>query len=139
MIGIPPKETASVTRQRFHAPNSRKSMLDQWRRDGRVRAIGSLTYYGGLISGKRLAAIIGISPRGLRQMLRGDPVFSPEIRESDQGRGETWYRLNHDALPPREEPPRLIRVLTPAAPRIAAPQPEESDNCAPVTTAKRGR
>jgi hypothetical protein len=121
VINTIPKEALSVTRKHFHAPNSRANVIANWRNEGRLRAIGSLTYYGGIISGKHLAAIIGVSPRGLRQMLRGDKIFMPEIRESEDGRGETWYRLNVAALPTPQPPPRLISA------------PEVARNCVAVT------
>lgn len=135
------KEAKSVTRKQTSAPNSKQRLLAIWRRDGRMRAVGALSYYGGVLSGKRLASILGIPPRGLRPFLTGDPLFMPEIRESDEGRGETWYRLNTNALPPPEQPPRLIRAIQTAAPRrIQAPlHVDERDNCAPVTRATRVR
>ncbi len=101
----------TTARKAFYTPNGRDAVLDRWRSDGRIRAIGAITLSGGIISGIRLAAVIGVSPRGLRQLLRSDTVFVPEIRGNDEGRGETWYRLNLEALPEVLPPPPLMATL----------------------------
>lgn len=94
-------------RRQFYAPNTRTQNLNRWRSEARVRAIGALTCHGGLMSGAHLAALLGMSPRGLRVVIARDDLITVEIRQGKSGHGETWYRLNLAAMPPVPEPPPL--------------------------------
>ncbi len=116
-----------MARRPFYAPNAETALLERWRSDGRIRAVGALTCHGGLMSGKHLAGVLGISPRGLRQFLVKDDVITVEIHEGNKGSGETWYRLNMRALPPPTEAPPL-RIAAPKRP-MTGPRPR---NCGPV-------
>ena len=120
-----------MSRRPFYSPNAEKALLERWRADGRIRAVGALTCAGGAMSGKHLAGVLGMSPRGLRQFLVKDDLIVVEIREvqTDKGpRGETWYRLNMRALPPPPEAPPL-RIEAPPKRAIRGPR---GGNCGPV-------
>ena len=89
----------------FYAPNSRVETLDRWRRDGRMRAIGAITWRGGSISGKELAGILGVSPRALRHILVKDGHFSVEYRAHPGAPDEAWYRIAPESVEPVPLPP----------------------------------
>lgn len=97
-----------MKRKQFHTPKSRAATLQHWRSDEIMRAIGAVTLNGGAISGKALSAYLGVSPRGLRQMLvrKGSP-FAVEIRVGENHKDEAWYKLDPQALPAPKVLPRL--------------------------------
>lgn len=85
-------------RKTYFQPNAISTQTRRLHSDGVVRSIGLLTCHGGAMSGKTLAVLLGMSPRGLRRFFRGTPAIQPEIRDGESGRGETWYRLDLAAL-----------------------------------------
>jgi len=105
----------------LYTPNSKRETLERWRRDGRLRAIGAIAHRGGTISGRELAAWLGVSPRALRQLLVKDNYFLVEYRAAPGKRDEAWYRLAPQAVEPVKELPPLRREALPdggKAPRI---------------------
>lgn len=104
-----------------YAPNALDAVQDRWRNDGRIKALGALTYHGGIMRAKHLASVLGLAPRGLRQFLLRDDLIAIEMHEGPTGRGEPWYRLNLSALPPPPEVPPL-RLTPPSRPLPGAPR-----------------
>jgi hypothetical protein len=105
----------------FYAPNSVKATMERWRVDGRVRAMGAICYRGGTISGKELAAILGVSPRALRHLLVKDGHFLVEYRANPGEKDEAWYKIRPASCEPPKELPPLRREALPdggKAPRI---------------------
>lgn len=105
----------------FYAPNGKDETLDRWRRDGRMRAFGAITFRGGTISGKELAAILGVSPRALRNLLIRDGHFLVEYRAAPGHKDEAWYRVRPESIElPKELPPVRREALSDGgkAPRV---------------------
>jgi hypothetical protein len=111
-------DTRAAKRRQFHAPNSKPQLLRKWKDDDLKTAIAAIAYHHGAISSKRLAEVLGISPRGLRKHLikqvrmpdgewREVPgLIRPDVR-GEKGRGELWYSLDPDFMPPKEAIPPL--------------------------------
>lgn len=96
-----------TTAPAFYAPNGKEATLDRWRKEGRMKAFGAITYRGGVISGKELAAILGVSPRALRNLLIRDGHFLVEYRAQPGSKDEAWYRIKPSSI----EPPKLLPPL----------------------------
>ena len=93
----------------FYTPNSFDETLDRWRKEGRIKAFGAIAYRGGTISGKELAAILGVSPRALRNLLVRDGHFVVEYRAKPGEKDEAWYRIRPESVEPVKELPPLRR------------------------------
>ncbi len=105
----------------FYAPNSKEEVLERWRKEGRMKAFGAITYRGGVISGKELAAVLGVSPRALRNLLIRDGHFLVEYRAHAGSKDEAWYRIKPESIEPPKELPPLRREALPdggKAPRL---------------------
>lgn len=105
----------------FYAPKSLGNTLACWRSETRIKAIGAITYRGGTISGKELGAILGVSPRALRNLLIRDGHFLVEYRSDRCHRDEAWYRIKPEAMTAPEKLPPLRRAALPdggKAPRV---------------------
>jgi len=97
-----------MARRGFYAPNSKPSKLDGWRKDMVMRAVGAVALHGGTMAGRHLGGILGLSPRGLRNILiRPGSPFAVEIRMGERNRGEAWYKLDQSRLPAPPAPPPL--------------------------------
>ena len=94
----------------FYSPNSYDATLDRWRKEGRIKAFGAIAYRGGTISGKELAAILGVSPRALRNLLIRDGHFVVEYRAHSGRKDEAWYKIMPSSIEPPKELPPVRRV-----------------------------
>jgi hypothetical protein len=107
-------------------PNSLPEHLDRWRRDGRMRAFGAITWRGGCISGLELAGILGVSPRALRQLLVRDGSFLVEYRSNKGDSGSlAYYRIAQKALSPALLPERVSATQRKRPTGLPAPKVEE--------------
>lgn len=109
-------------RRVFYTPKSKENVDRQWQAEITQRAMGALTLSGGAMRGVHLAAVLGISPRGLRPALSevlAKGLILADIRDGagPHSRGEAWYRMNYAALPPPPEVPRL-RIKAPESERV---------------------
>lgn len=106
----------------FYAPNSKAEVLSRWRRDERLLALGAIAHRGGTISGKELAAVLGVSPRALRKLLVESGVyFMVEYRAYPGKKDEAWYRMRPESAEKPKELPPIRREALPdggKAPRI---------------------
>lgn len=75
-----------------------------------MKAFGAIAYRGGTISGKELAAFLGVSPRALRNLLVKDGHFLVEYRAKPGEKDEAWYKIKPTSVEPPKEMPPIRRV-----------------------------
>ncbi len=119
---------------KFYDPNAKPKVIQRWKNDVQIRAMGAVIASGGTIQGARLAGILGVSPRALRELLVRDGTFlvdyryrAKECKGSKDRVDEAWYRINPERLPPPPADlpplrPKLLRAPTTAERSSGAPE-----------------
>ena len=107
-----------MARRKFCTPDARPEVIDRWRKERAILAIGALVAHGGLMRGTDLGRFVGVSPRGLAPFIKHARVIITEKRGSPGQRPESWYRLDPKAMPPECQAPPIWQRQKPRVRRI---------------------